>query len=254
MARRSSWSSAFFGKYDARRRTRGRPLEPMAAHRLPVQHDDLVIDRLDLLCDGRSGAIADTVETDIAHASPETRVVRHHVEFTDAWDFEDVYGTLDFARTTVRSRAGGLPRPHHHRHSTSPDLPLPADGPSRPRSSPPDVPASRAQSQNGAGTYSVIDLDLSRYDQLASRFQREHVEGQSFLKSGIETKNHAFNHLIERIEHVAIASRAPILLTGPTGAGKSKLARRIFELRKVRKKIAGDFARSTARRCAATRR
>jgi transcriptional regulatory protein RtcR len=62
------------------------------------------------------------------------------------------------------------------------------------------------------------------------------------LKSGIETKNAAFNRLIERIEQVAIGSRAPILLTGPTGAGKSKLARRIFELKKARRQLTGQFA------------
>jgi sigma54-dependent transcription regulator len=28
--------------------------------------------------------------------------------------------------------------------------------------------------------------------------------------------------LIERIEHVAVRSKAPLLLTGPTGAGKSR--------------------------------
>ena len=53
----------------------------------------------------------------------------------------------------------------------------------------------------------------------------------SFLKSGIDTRNAEFNRLIERIEQVAIAQRAPMLLTGPTGAGKSQLARRIYELK-----------------------
>lgn len=36
-------------------------------------------------------------------------------------------------------------------------------------------------------------------------------------------------------------SRAPILLTGPTGAGKSHLARRMFELKKSRHQVKGDF-------------
>ena len=37
-----------------------------------------------------------------------------------------------------------------------------------------------------------------------------------------------FNRLIDRIEEVAIKTRDPILLMGPTGAGKSQLARRIY--------------------------
>ena len=41
---------------------------------------------------------------------------------------------------------------------------------------------------------------------------------------------------------MAVSSRAPVLLTGPTGAGKSKLARRIFELKKARRQVSGEFA------------
>ena len=70
---------------------------------------------------------------------------------------------------------------------------------------------------SGAGAYSIIDLDLSRYDRLATRFQREQKAARSFLKSGIDTRNRDFNRLIECIEQVAIASRAPLLLTGPNG-------------------------------------
>ncbi|XXT17583.1 sigma 54-interacting transcriptional regulator [Sorangium sp. So ce429] len=55
------------------------------------------------------------------------------------------------------------------------------------------------------------------------------------------TRNAAYNKLIERIEHVAIASRAPILLMGPTGAGKSQLARKIYDLKKGRRQVSGDF-------------
>ena len=39
----------------------------------------------------------------------------------------------------------------------------------------------------------------------------------------------------------AIKSRAPILLNGPTGAGKSFLARRIFELKQARHQFSGAF-------------
>ena len=46
---------------------------------------------------------------------------------------------------------------------------------------------------------------------------------------------------IQRIEQVAQASAAPILLTGPTGAGKTRLARRIFRLKKSKHLIEGNF-------------
>ncbi len=93
----------------------------------------------------------------------------------------------------------------------------------------------------GPGTVSIIDLDLSRFDRIASRFESERKEAAQVLKSGIATRNAAFNRLIDRVETVALRSRAPILLTGPTGAGKSLLAQRIFELKKARRLAAGAF-------------
>ena len=73
------------------------------------------------------------------------------------------------------------------------------------------------------------------------RFNQEIKDDISFLKSGIETHNVAFNFLIERIEQVAIQSVDPILLTGPTGAGKSHLAARIYELKKSCRQVVGGF-------------
>jgi transcriptional regulatory protein RtcR len=99
----------------------------------------------------------------------------------------------------------------------------------------------KKQGQGNAGTYTLIDLDLSRYDVLAQRFNQEQRDALAFLKSGIATRNKHFNALIEEIERVAVRSRAPILLTGPTGAGKSHLARKMFELKKTRHQVKGDF-------------
>jgi transcriptional regulatory protein RtcR len=91
------------------------------------------------------------------------------------------------------------------------------------------------------GCYQVIDLDLSRYDQIASRFAREAQDGIAYLKGGIATHNPAFNNLISQLEHVSIKSSAPMLLTGPTGAGKSRLAKRIYELKKQRGLVTGKL-------------
>jgi transcriptional regulatory protein RtcR len=89
--------------------------------------------------------------------------------------------------------------------------------------------------------YRLIDLDLSKYDRIAMRFRQEMDDDITFLKSGIETRNKAFNALIERIERVAMKSTDPVLITGPTGAGKSNLAKRIYELKKTRRQLKGDF-------------
>jgi transcriptional regulatory protein RtcR len=100
---------------------------------------------------------------------------------------------------------------------------------------------SRRQSTDAIGTYSIIDLDLSRYDQIAARFARERQESTDFLKSGIATRNAAFNRMIDAIERVAVRSRAPLLLIGPTGAGKSQLAARVYELKRARHQLKGEF-------------
>lgn len=47
--------------------------------------------------------------------------------------------------------------------------------------------------------------------------------------------------MIEQIETVATRSKSPILLMGPTGAGKSQLARRVFELKKQKHQLPGRF-------------
>lgn len=102
-------------------------------------------------------------------------------------------------------------------------------------------PSDRDRNAAPHGHFDTIDLDLSRYDHLRLRFQAEQKEARVVLKSGIETRNARFNELIEEIEHVAIHSRDPMLIMGPTGAGKSQLARRIFDLKKARHQVAGSF-------------
>ncbi len=208
------------------------------------QHEDLVIDRLELIHDKRSQSLAERVSADIASVSPETTVRSQLIELRDPWDFEEVYGALhDFARAynfdtedeeyVIHLTTGShvaqicwflLTEAHY--------LPAKLLQLSPPR---------KGRDRQGPGGWSIIDLDLSRYDRIASRFKAEREEGTSFLKSGIATRNAAFNRTIEQIEQVAIRTRAPLLITGPTGAGKSHLAKRIYELKRARHQVAGEF-------------
>jgi transcriptional regulatory protein RtcR len=220
------------------------------------RHDDLVISRFDLLTQRRFRTLSNRLAEDIRMVSPETEVRLHDVPFRDPWDFEEVYGRLhDFARsyafdpehedylvnittgTHVAQICSFLLTESHHIPGRLVQVSPPRGrGRRRDGEAAPADPGARE-----LGSYTIIDLDLSRYDRLASRFAQEQREDLSFLKSGIETRNADFNALIERIERVAIASTAPILLTGPTGAGKSQLARRIFELKERRRQIEGPF-------------
>ncbi len=207
------------------------------------QHEDLLVDRFDLLHSRRDAALAEQVAADVRTVSPETAVVRHEVGIGNPWDLEEVYGALhDFAKTYPfdQDREEYLVHITTGSHVAQICLFLLTEARYLPGRLLQTAPPPRRTS-GAPGTYTVIDLDLSRYDRLATRFVREHGEATSFLKSGIATRSRAFNELIDRIERVAVASKAPLLLTGPTGAGKSQLARKIYELKKSRHLLSGPF-------------
>src|SRR5215510_11016181 len=64
------------------------------------QHEDLVVDRLELLHARQHTKLAQVVKEDIESVSPETTVNLHLSDLRDPWDFEEVYGFLhQFART-----------------------------------------------------------------------------------------------------------------------------------------------------------
>lgn len=208
-----------------------------------TQHEDLIIDRFELLYNGKFQDLTHRVAADIASVSPETTVAIHPIPVENAWDFEDVYGALfDFARHYPFDTENEEYWIHitTGTHVVQICLFLLTEARYLPgrllQTSPP-----RRAAMGTAGSYDLIDLDLSRYDQIAQRFSSERAEGVAFLKSGIATRNDSFNAMIAEIEKVAIKSRAPMLLMGPTGAGKSFLARRIFELKKQRHQLDGRF-------------
>ena len=207
------------------------------------RQEDLLIKRFELLTETRFRRLADEVIADLRTVSPETEVRLHTLALDDPWDFEEVYGALhDFARAYPfrPDEENYLVHMTTGTHVVQICLFLLTESRDIPgrliQTSPP-----RRRNDGGPGSCTIIDLDLSKYDRLASRFHRAQREGLSFLKSGIDTRNAEFNRLIERIEQVAIASTAPLLFTGPTGAGKSQLARRIYELKRTRRQVEGAF-------------
>ncbi|MDO9568621.1 MAG: RNA repair transcriptional activator RtcR [Hydrogenophaga sp.] len=208
-----------------------------------VQHEDMQVHRLELLYTRQHQALADQLKQDIETTSPDTAVRLVPLEMADPWDFGEVYGVL---YDWVKQYRFQPEKERYWTHITTgthvaqicmflltesrliPGVLL--------QTSPP-----KKQTSANPGSYALIDLDLSRYDGLAQRFDQAQRDALDFLKSGIATRNADFNALIEEIERVALRSKAPILLTGPTGAGKSHLARRMFELKKSRHQVAGDF-------------
>jgi transcriptional regulatory protein RtcR len=210
------------------------------------QQPDLIINRFELLYQAYHQKIAEQIYADMKIVSPMMEVRVQQLEINDPWDFEAVYTVLyEFAQSYPfePEKEEYLVHITTGTHVVQICLYLLTEAryfpakllQSSPRSS------QAGQHKDSIGVYSIIDLDLSKYDRIAQRFSREQQAGQSFLKAGIETRSPAFNALIMEIESVAIHSRSPILLTGPTGIGKTWLARRIYELKKHRHQIDGPF-------------
>ena len=208
------------------------------------QQEELTVDRMELLHQPKDKGMALQVAEDIVKVSPATQVVLNEVELRDPWDFEVVYNALlDF----VSRYPFDTEQEEYLVHITTGTHVaqicwfLLTEARYLPARLLQTAPGEKTDRPSPHGIYSIIDLDLSRYATLTSRFQREQQHSISFLKAGIETRNKTFNTLIDRIERVALRSDAPILLTGPTGAGKSFLAQRIYELRESRHLIHGRF-------------
>jgi transcriptional regulatory protein RtcR len=181
----------------------------------------------------------------ISRFSPQTTVRPHTVNIRDPWDFEEVYAAfLDFASHYDFDTENEEYLVHitTGTHVAQICWFLLTEARYLPASLLQTSPAPKGASEEdvAAGVYSVIDLDLSRYATLTSRFQREQQQSVSLLKAGIDTRNTTFNKLIDQIERVALRSTAPILdrayrrrqiLPGKT----------YFQLRQSRHRVAGKL-------------
>lgn len=216
-----------------RRWTRWRPTVSITMHlEFPIQEYLLMYLPED-------SELLNVVVRDMAEVSPQTKVIPILVECDDPWDFEAVYSRIYEVAT---AQTFDVENNHYFVNITTGThvvqicLYLLTEAHYFPGKLLQSSPAKDVK-----GTYHIIDLDLSRYDQIASRFAKESRDAVTHLKSGIQTRNSAFNALIDQLEQVSIKSTAPILLNGPTGAGKSQLAKRIYELKKQRGQLVGKL-------------
>lgn len=206
-------------------------------------HGELPVARFVLLVQSPFLDQARLMVEDMRALSPMTEIDVRVNSFKDGWDFEEVYTYL---HDLFADYAFDVENEAYYAHMSAGThvmricLFLLAEVRILPGRMLQSYPA-HAYGQGAEGGWRVVDLDLAKYDRLARRFERRRADGQYFLKSGISTQNLAFNRMIEEIEQVAIVSRHPLLLTGPTGAGKTILATRIYELKQARHRVAGEF-------------
>jgi transcriptional regulatory protein RtcR len=208
-----------------------------------VRHDDFPVHRFELLHQPQHQELAEAIKADLKKASPSTTVRLTSFDFDEPRSFPKVYEALyDFAQ----SYKFDLEREDYYVHLTTGThvaqicIFLLVEARIFPayliQTAPP-------KGKDKIARYDVIDLVDPRYARIRLRteLKQERLEEDNYLKDGIPTRNEQFNRLIAQITHVAITSSEPILLLGPTGAGKSKLAQRIYDLKRSKKQVSGDF-------------
>ena len=205
-----------------------------------LQHHDFQVDEIVLLHQEDEKKLLNLTEQDIQQTCLNINVKSYLLNYQDPWDFEQVYSQLhDFAQ----SYSFDTEKNNYFFHITT--------GThvaqicfyllNEANYFPGKLIQSSPSKASPSGTFRTINLDLSRYDQIATRFHKESQTSISHLKSGIKTKNKRYNQLISEIENVAVRSTEPILITGPTGVGKSQLARKIYELKQLRAQLGGKL-------------
>lgn len=208
-----------------------------------VQQDDFIVDRLELFYPPSYFRLAHKLAEDIKDVSKHTEVVLIEAAIQDPWDLAESYHWLE---QFAQHYSFNNDKENYFLHITTGThihqicMFLLAEARLFPAQLIQTSPAPEEENQ-AKGKLLTIDLELGKYDQLAKRFQEEAQSGQDFLKEGIATKNLDFNAMIAEIEQVAQLSDAPILLNGPTGAGKTHLARKLYELRANKGLTAGSF-------------
>jgi len=131
------------------------------------------VDRLEVIYQGNFETLASRVKDDVRQISPETEMVERVVAIQDPWDFQEMYELL---ADLCRDYPFDLEKENYYAHMTTgthvaqiclflmvearffPGR-LIQTGPPRGRS---------AMKTPGEGAIEVIDLDLSKYDRLAT--------------------------------------------------------------------------------------
>ncbi|MCL4153261.1 UNVERIFIED_CONTAM: hypothetical protein GTU68_012882 [Idotea baltica] len=205
-----------------------------------LMHHDFQVDEMVLLYQPDEEKLLNLTLRDIQQTCLNIKVTPFAINYDDPWDFEQVYGQLhDFAHSyTFNPESNNY---YFHITTGTHVAQICVYLLNEANYFPGKLIQSSPSKEGPHGEYRTINLDLSRYDQIATRFHKESQESISHLKSGIKTRNKQYNQLISEIENVAVRSTAPILITGPTGVGKSQLAKNIYELKQQRAQLKGKL-------------
>lgn len=214
---------------------------------LVLHGDKFTVDEYHLIYNKGFKDLAEEVQARIEKVSVTTNVVLDEIELDDPWNFDEVSQKFfDYVK-----------RPCFHRDNTEYLVHI-NTGTNVERiclfwlvyanyikakliQSAPSTGFGQSHSDNPEGLLKIIDMGLTSNTALASRINDLSLEGITFLKDGIQAKNKQYNETIDELERLVLSSSDPILITGPTGAGKTKLASKIYELKRKHNLVKGAF-------------
>lgn len=214
---------------------------------LVLHKEKFTVDEYHLIYNTGFKDLAEEIQARIEKESVTTNVVLDEIPLNDPWDFDEVsLNFFDYVK-----------RPCFHRDNTEYLVHI-NTGTNVERiclfwlvyanyikaklvQSAPSEGFGSSKSSDAKGLLKIIDLGLTGNTTLTKRIQNLALEGITFLKDGIQTKNKQYNETIDELERLALASSDPILITGPTGAGKTKLASKIYDLKKKHNLVKGAF-------------
>ena len=142
------------------------------------QQPDLIVDRYELLRDPAHARLGNVLMADIGRISPETTVAAHDLPLKDPWDFGEVYAALlDFASDYPFNPddENYLIQITTGTHVAQICMFLLTEARHLPGQLLQVAPPKR-WADGKPGAYTMIDLDLSKYDQIAARFSVRHPE------------------------------------------------------------------------------
>lgn len=215
-----------------------------------VMHDELKIEKFYLIFNKISKGILDITIKDINLVRPNIKVIPWEMEFDNAYDLKesiikqrDFVDTLDKEEEYLINFTTGTTSNHIAWFNLVSNHYLKANlvqGSKVKGSAIHDVDLPY-ENECSKGKINSFSLDEAKYDIYHQLKAPSEIIANSFLKKGIVTFNDDYNNMISMVEKVAVNNNSPILLGGSTGVGKTALAESLYELKKSRNIIEGEF-------------
>lgn len=205
----------------------------------------------------------DILLEDIKAVSPETKVIRIPLEFgkiSNPWEIDQVFPKLNelfkapefhedntqyyvFCNNgTLQIRISLFLLTHQQQINAQRINAMPWKDTAQH-----DLATSKGEASCSArGTYEIEDPKKVRnaiYNNLARGMTTDGKQDTQ-IQVGIQTKNKAYKKKLDLISEVAEKTRDPILLTGPTGSGKTQIATNIAMMRTLRSKHKTPFKKA----------